>query len=151
MTIPDNSTTNSTTPKGPPHPNLNHRPVHVLIVDDQAPFRTAARTVVDLADGFEVVGEAHTGEHAVDAARTLRPDLILMDVNLPGIDGSEATRRILAGADPAAVPVVLLLSTYDAAEYARRAPECGAAAYVPKSELDCDRLASVWRSAGRRS
>ncbi|MGH2766519.1 MAG: response regulator transcription factor, partial [Actinomycetota bacterium] len=70
--------------------------VRVLIVDDQEPFRQAARAVVELTDGFEVAGEAETGEAAVDAARGLGPDLVLMDVNLPGIDGLEATRRILS-------------------------------------------------------
>ena len=71
--------------------------VRVLIVDDQEPFRQAARAVVELTDGFEVAGEAETGEDAVDRARELEPDLVLMDVNLPGIDGLEATRRILSG------------------------------------------------------
>jgi DNA-binding NarL/FixJ family response regulator len=137
--------------------------VRVLLVDDQAPFRTAARTVVELTEGFEVAGESATGEDAVAAARSIRPDLILMDVNLPGIDGTEATRRILAlpaaatsaavaaagaaAASPPAAPVVILLSTYDAVEYAPRAPECGAAAYVPKSELDGERLVHIWLSA----
>jgi DNA-binding NarL/FixJ family response regulator len=108
--------------------------VHVLIVDDQAAFRRAARRVVGLLPGFEVVGEAETGEASIEAARTLRPHLVLMDVHLPGIDGTEATRRILAAAVGSA-PVVLLLSTYEAADYAARARECGAAAYLPKAEF----------------
>jgi DNA-binding NarL/FixJ family response regulator len=119
--------------------------VRVLIVDDQEPFRLAARTVVEVTDGFEVVGEAETGEAAVDAARDLSPDLILMDVNLPGIDGLEATRRILSDADGRVV--VLMLSTYEAEEYAPRAAEVGAAAYIPKSEFEPDRLAEAWSSA----
>ena len=61
--------------------------VRVLIVDDQEPFRLAARMVVDATDGFEMVGEAETGEASVEMARELRPDLVLMDVNLPGING----------------------------------------------------------------
>ena len=108
-----------------------------------------ATTVVELTDGFEVGGEAQTGEDAVERALALRPDLILMDVNLPGIDGTVASRRILA-ASPDAPPVVILLSTYDAAEYAPRAPECGAAAYLPKSELDRERLVDVWRKASQQ-
>jgi DNA-binding NarL/FixJ family response regulator len=117
----------------------------VLIVDDQAPFREAARTVVELTDGFEVVGEAETGEESVDAARELRPDLVLMDVNLPGMDGLEATRRILAAAEGRVVVVVV--STYESEEYEPRATEAGAAAYIPKSEFEPDRLAEAWASA----
>jgi DNA-binding NarL/FixJ family response regulator len=118
--------------------------VRVLVVDDQAPFRTAARMVVEATDGFEVVGEAETGEESVELTRSLRPDLVLMDVNLPGIDGLEATRRILAEGDPV---VVLLLSTYEEEEYAPRAAECGAAAYVPKAVFGPDRLERAWAAA----
>ena len=119
-------------------------PVRVLIVDDQEPFRLAARMVVDVTEGFDVVGEAETGEDAVTMAADLAPDLVLMDVNLPGIDGLEATRRILA-ADGA--PVVLLLSTYEEEEYAPRAAECGAAAYIPKAVFGPDRLETAWEAA----
>jgi len=118
--------------------------VRVLIVDDQEPFRLAARMVVDATDGFEVVGEAETGEASVEMAGELTPDLVLMDVNLPGIDGLEATRRILANEDP---PIVLLLSTYEEEEYAPRAAECGAAAYIPKAVFGPDRLESAWAAA----
>jgi DNA-binding NarL/FixJ family response regulator len=119
--------------------------VRVLIVDDQEPFRQAARAVVELTDGFEVVGEAETGEAAVERTRELQPDLVLMDVNLPGIDGLEATRRILGGSDGRVV--VLMVSTYEAEEYAPRAAEAGAAAYIPKSEFEPDRLTEAWAAA----
>ena len=118
--------------------------VRVLIVDDQEPFRLAARMVVELTDGFEVVGEAETGEDSVTMAADLHPDLVLMDVNLPGINGLDATREILTASDTV---VVLLLSTYEEAEYAPRAEECGAAAYIPKSEFGPDRLESAWGAA----
>ena len=118
--------------------------VRVLIVDDQEPFRLAARMVVEATDGFEVVGDAESGEDSVEAAHELDPDLVLMDVNLPGINGLEATRRILDGSTRV---VILLLSTYEEAEYAPRAAECGAAAYIPKSSFSPERLAEAWAAA----
>jgi DNA-binding NarL/FixJ family response regulator len=121
-------------------------PVRVLIVDDQEPFRMAARLVVEATDGFEVAGEADSGEESVELAEELKPDLVLMDVNLPGINGLDATRRILDGGDDEP-PVVLLLSTYEEAEYAPRAAECGAAAYIPKAVFGPDRLESAWAAA----
>lgn len=118
--------------------------VRVLIVDDQEPFRLAARMVVEATDGFEVVGESETGEDSVTKASELGPDLVLMDVNLPGINGLEATRQILAGSQTV---VVLLLSTYEEDEYAPRAAECGASAYIPKSVFGPDRLEEAWAAA----
>lgn len=120
-------------------------PVRVLIVDDQEPFRLAARMVVEATEGFEVVGEAETGEASVAMARDLVPDLVLMDVNLPGINGLDATRQILAEGGGAVV--VLLLSTYEEEEYAPRAVECGAAAYIPKGIFGPDRLEQAWAAA----
>src|SRR3954465_4239377 len=122
--------------------------VRVLIVDDKEPFRQAGRMVVDLTDGFEVVGEAETGEDSVTMAQDLQPDLVLMDVNLPGINGLDATRQTLGS--PHTV-VVLLLSTYEEAEYAPRAAECGASAYIPKSSFGPDRLEAAWETASARS
>ncbi len=119
-------------------------PVRVLIVDDQEPFRLAARMVVEATDGFDVVGEAETGEDSVTMARELAPDLVLMDVNLPGINGLDATRQILEGSDAV---VVLLLSTYEEEEYAPRAAECGAKAYIPKAVFGPDRLEAAWEAA----
>jgi DNA-binding NarL/FixJ family response regulator len=122
-------------------------PVRVLIVDDQEPFRMAARMVVEATEGFEVIGEAETGEDSVELARDLAPDLVLMDVNLPGINGLDATRRILAQGEGESEVVVLLLSTYEEEEYAPRAAECGAAAYIPKAVFGPDRLEQAWAAA----
>jgi DNA-binding NarL/FixJ family response regulator len=118
--------------------------VRVLIVDDLVPFRRVARAVIDASDGFEAVGEAVSGEEAVLAAGLLRPDLVLMDINLPGIDGIEATRRIRSQARTDA-PVVLLLSTWDHDDGC--GSRCGAAEYIPKSRFDPEQLALSWRRA----
>lgn len=116
--------------------------VNVLVVDDQAPFREAAAGIVSSIQGFRLVGVAETGEESVDASRSLQPDLVLMDVRLPGIDGIEATRRIRAHHPET---VVVLTSTYD--DYADDAEGCGAVAFILKDVLTPDRLRSAWRSA----
>jgi two-component system, NarL family, invasion response regulator UvrY len=106
--------------------------VRVLIVDDQAPFRRAARAVVLATPGFDVAGEAESGEEAVALADDLVPALVLMDINLPGINGIEATRRITE-AHPDVVTV--LLSTYQEEDLPEGAGDCGAVAYVHKEEF----------------
>ena len=111
--------------------------VRVLMVDDQAPFLRAMSAVVEETAGFEVVGEASLRGGVARRGRCLLPDLVLMDVNLPGIDGLEATRRLRARPSP---PVVLLLSTYDEDAGAHFVAESGAAAYVTKSAFGPDRL-----------
>jgi two-component system, NarL family, invasion response regulator UvrY len=115
--------------------------VAVLIVDDQAPFRAAARTVISVTPGFEVTAEADSGEAAVDEAAAVHPDLVLMDINLPGMNGVEATRRILAAAPDT---VVILLSTYDAGDLPADAASCGAAAYVHKEDFSPDEVSQIW-------
>ena len=117
-------------------------PVPVLIVDDQAPFRRAARAVVTATPGFEVVGEAESGEEAVELADALSPGLVLMDINLPGINGIEATRRI-ATDHPGSV--VLLVSTYEVDDLPAGASSSGALAYVPKEHLDGGLVEQLWR------
>jgi DNA-binding NarL/FixJ family response regulator len=116
-------------------------PIKVMIVDDQPPFRAVARTVVGLTSGFEVVGEAITGEDAVELAADLAPDLVLMDINLPGINGIEATRRIV---DAAPGTTVLLLSTYRSEDLPGDARTCGAVGYVHKEDLGPATVRERW-------
>jgi two-component system, NarL family, invasion response regulator UvrY len=115
--------------------------VSVLIVDDQLPFRVAARSVVRATPGFDVAGEAGSGEEAVEQAHALAPALVLMDINMAGMGGIEATRRITAGLPTTRV---ILLSTYDADDLPADARSCGAIAYVHKEDFGPEELIRVW-------
>jgi DNA-binding NarL/FixJ family response regulator len=106
--------------------------VAVLVVDDQAQFRNIACALIDVLPGWAVVGKAASGEEGVALAEQVRPAVVLMDVYLPGIDGIEATRRIVT-ANPAVT--VLLMSTYAAEDLPAGVDCCGAAGYVRKDEL----------------
>lgn len=117
----------------------------VLIVDDQAPFRGAARAVVGATKEFSVIGEAESGEQAVELVDELAPDLVLMDINMGGIDGIEATRQITS-AHPETM--VVLVSTYAVADLASDARTCGAVAYVHKEELAPRVLRQLWADGG---
>jgi two-component system, NarL family, invasion response regulator UvrY len=121
------------------------RPVPVLIVDDQAPFRRAARAVLAATPGFDPVGEAESGEQALDLVESLAPALVLMDINMPGIDGIESTRRIV-GDHPDTV--VFLLSTYRADDLPEGAKSCGAAGYIHKEEFGSAVLREMWDRHG---
>jgi two-component system, NarL family, invasion response regulator UvrY len=114
----------------------------VLIVDDQAPFRVIARTVVALTPGFVVVGEAEDGEEAVALAASLSPEIVLMDINLPDISGIEATRRIV---DSAPDTLVVLLSTYTADDLPAEAGTSGAIRYVHKEDFEPNVLVEAVR------
>ena len=116
-------------------------PLSLLVVDDQPSFRVAIRAMFEDGQGdgsqdgdpFEVVGVAVDGEQAVDLASSLRPDVVLMDVRLPGIDGPQATRLILA--HDASVSVVLM-STARRADLAADLLECGAVGFLAKETLE---------------
>ncbi|MGI8685836.1 MAG: response regulator [Acidimicrobiales bacterium] len=119
-------------------------PVSVLIVDDQPLFRRAAAAVVRVTPGFELVGEAESGEEAVDLAAELEPAIVLMDINMSGINGIEASRRITTG-QPGTV--VVLLSTDRREDLPSEAQTSGMAAYVNKDEFGPQVLAEVWDAA----
>jgi DNA-binding NarL/FixJ family response regulator len=121
--------------------------VRVLIVDDQVPFREASRMVVEMTDGFEVAGEAENGHRALELVADLRPDLVLMDVQMPGMDGIETTRRISALPDP---PAVVVMSTHESGDYVGVAVAAGAIGFVPKSQFGFDTLAEMWELARDR-
>jgi len=109
----------------------------VLVVDDQDAYRRAMAAVVSETEGFVVVGSVASGEQSLVAVDELGPELVLMDVNLPGIDGIEAAAQLSGG------PVVVLLSTYDEDEF--DSTGCGAAAYVSKAAFSPERLQQVWQ------
>ena len=119
----------------------------VLVVDDQAPFRSAAKAVLRRLEEFELVGEASSGPEAVALAGDLRPARVIFDINMPGMKGIEATRRIVS-ANPDVV--VILCSTYDLADLPDDAATSGARAYVHKEHLRAQTLRRLWddRHAG---
>jgi DNA-binding NarL/FixJ family response regulator len=121
-------------------------PRSVLVVDDQAPFRLAARAVLRRLDGFEFAGEAKSGSEAVELVAALRPALVLMDIHMPEMNGIEATRRIVAQ-DPGIA--VILCSTHDPKDLPADAASSGAIAYVSKEHLSAVTIRDLWE--GRMS
>ncbi len=113
----------------------------MLIVDDQAPFRIAAAAVVRATKGFVVIGEARSGEEAVEFANTEEPQLVLMDINMDGMGGIEATRRLV---EQHPSTRVVLLSTYDVDSLPADAATSGAIAYVHKEQFGPSVLMSAW-------
>jgi len=119
----------------------------VLIVDDQAPFRAAMKAVLRRATEFELVGEAANGSEAVTLAEQLHPALVLMDINMPEMNGIEATRTLVA-AQPEVV--VILCSTYDASDLPPEVATSGARAYLNKEHLGADTLRRLWEKRGEK-
>jgi DNA-binding NarL/FixJ family response regulator len=110
------------------------RPISVLIADDQALVRAGLRAIFETQPDFDVVGEAIDGANAVALAQTRRPDVVLMDVQMPGVDGLEATRRIVAlDLDPPLA--ILILTTFDRDEYVHQALRAGASGFLLKDAL----------------
>ncbi len=103
--------------------------------------------VVEMTDGFAVVGEAESGHRAIELVGELQPDLVLMDVQMPGIDGIETTRRISATPDP---PAVVVMSTHESGDYVGMAVAAGAVGFVAKSQFGFDTLTEMWELAQAR-
>lgn len=120
-------------------------PVTVMIVDDQPPFRAAARAVIDRVPGFELVAEVASGEEAVETSSAVEPDLVLMDINMGELDGIEAT-RVITGDNPAIK--VILVSTYELDDLPAGARTSGAIAYVNKDELSPRVIRRIWEAGG---
>jgi DNA-binding NarL/FixJ family response regulator len=111
----------------------------VLIVDDHEGFRRRARTLLE-ADGFDVVGEAASGVEGLAAAAALHPELVLLDVQLPDLDGFEVARRLRAAG---ACDAIVLTSSRDRCDYGAQLDECPASGFVPKAELSGERIAAL--------
>ncbi len=106
--------------------------VRVLIVDDQALVRAGFRMILESEPEIDIVGEAGDGAEALEAARELRPDVILMDIRMPNLDGLEATRRLLESAGTGEGPRILMLTTFDLDEYVYEALRAGASGFMLK-------------------
>ena len=127
------------------HDPVGQSAVTVLVVDDQAPFREVAKAVVSATPGFEVIGEAESGQVAVEQAESLAPDLVLMDINMTEMSGVEAARRISCARPDT---VTFLLSTYEESDLPAAAKSCGAVAYIHKEEFGPKLLSELWAKRG---
>jgi DNA-binding NarL/FixJ family response regulator len=122
-------------------------PVRVLIADDQVLVRAGFRMIIDSEPDLDIVGEAANGREAVDAARRLRPDVVLMDIRMPELDGVEAT-RLLAGPDVDDPVCVLVLTTFDLDEYVYESLRAGASGFLLK-DVPADDLVAAVRTVAR--
>ena len=126
--------------------SANKPPIQVALVEDDPEIRANLAHRVGRSPGFRLLRSYSDAESALADLPRHPPDVVLMDINLPGIDGVEASRRLRI--DHPAVAVILL-SSYDEAEFADLTGDCGAAAYVPKSMFGPDRLEVLWRAISR--
>ena len=122
--------------------HLPDRPIRVLLVDDQAMVRGGFRMILDAEPDLDVVGEAGDGAAAVEAVHRLRPDVVLMDIQMAGMDGLEATRRILASPDGAATRIVIL-TTFEIDTYVFEAIRSGASGFLLKNAPPDDLVGAV--------
>lgn len=120
---------------------MTDQPIRVLVVDDHAMLRAGFRTILDIQPDIVVVGEAATGADAVAQASALRPDVITMDVQMPDMDGIEATRRIVA--DPSVEAAIAIVTTFDQDDYLYQALDAGASGFLLKNAGAEDLIAAV--------
>ncbi len=114
--------------------------IRILVVDDHAVLRDGIRALVDLHDDIEIVGEVEEGKEAIEKTRELVPDVVIMDIAMPGMDGLEATRRITKKNSGIRV---LILTQYDNREYVLSAIKAGAAGYIPKRALGSELVSAI--------
>jgi DNA-binding NarL/FixJ family response regulator len=117
--------------------------IRVALVDDQALFRTGIRMLVDSQPDLAFVGEAGNGRDGIDLVEASHPDVVLMDIRMPVMDGIEATERIVAGAGGAAPPRIIVLTTFDLDEYALEAIRSGASGFLLKDAPPEEMLAAI--------
>ena len=122
--------------------------IRLLLVDDQSLFREALRTLLSLQPDFEIVSEAGDGEQAIAAAAQWKPDVILMDLRMPVLNGVEATRRILAARPPGPTPRVIVLTTFDEDAEVFEALRAGAVGYLLKAS-SAEKLYGAIRAAAQ--
>jgi DNA-binding NarL/FixJ family response regulator len=108
----------------------------VLIVDDHPSFRASARAMLE-AGGFDVVGEAEDGQHALDAVERLKPDVVLLDIQLPDFDGFEVAMRLTSAGNS---PAIVLTSSRDCIDFGRLVGTCGARGFITKGDLSTEAI-----------
>ncbi|WP_022886440.1 response regulator [Glaciibacter superstes] len=117
--------------------------ITVLVVDDQAMVRAGFAALLDAQPDVKVVGQAENGQQAVELVRSTHPDVVLMDVRMPVLNGLEATRAILGSGESARLPRVIMLTTFDIDDYVYEALRAGASGFLLKDALPADLVAAV--------